>query len=701
MVVKSVRVLVVEDKSDDVFLLLRELRKGGFEVDHEEVETSRELAKRLSEGSWDCVFCDYSLPGVTAEQALETVRAEDPDLPFIVVSGTIGETVAVDIMRAGATDYVLKSALGRAVPALERALAESEAKKKLETAREALGLSEARYARLTENLPDIIYRFSFFPRPKEEKGEASGAVALAEGAGGLVSPKDDRLSVDFVSSAVERITGYSVEEMLEDAGLWLERFDPEDRQKILRRIVAKEYGSVLNVRFNKKDGGHAWLEINSTVVESENQKGTFVVEGVARDVTEQRTMERQLQMARRMEAIGQLAGGLAHDLNNLLTIIDGSASMMGELLDLGREGQTFLQDIRAATERAALLTNGLLAFGRKQVRDVQVLSINEVVSSVTGLLNRLVGEDVEVVMELDPEVAPVEADAGQLSQILLNLASNARDAMEGGGKLTVTTRKVSLSGGEAGGGAGGVGTGAKIETGPGTVTGAGPETETGPDTPGDYVVLTVSDTGTGMDEETVSHIFEPFFTTKERGKGTGLGLATVYGIVKQSGGHILVHSRPGEGTTFEIYLPMVDGEVESVSIPRELKPEDSLARGDETVLVVEDEQVVRKVVRIVLERAGYKPLVASGGQEALDVLRSHEGPVHLLLSDVVMPQMDGKRLADEARSMRAQLKVLFMSGYTDDAAVLKEIHDEHLPMLPKPFTPEALCLKVRRVLDGG
>jgi len=371
----------------------------------------------------------------------------------------------------------------------------------------------------------------------------------------------------------------------------------------------------------------------------------------------------------KMEAIGQLAGGVAHDFNNLLTVINGFGELLAVRLEPTDPRRALVEEILKAGERAAALTQQLLAFSRRQVMVVQVVDLNEVVADTERMLRRLIGEDVELITLPDPELGRVRADPRQLQQVILNLAVNARDAMPHGGKLTIETANVELD-----------------------------ETyarQHAAITPGAYVMLAVSDTGHGMDAETRSRIFEPFFTTKEQGKGTGLGLAMVYGIVKQSNGDIWVYSEPGQGTTFKLYFPRVD----DAERPAPPGAPQEIPHGTETILLVEDEPQVRALARRVLEACGYTVLEAARGDEALQCCQQHAEPIHLLLTDVVMPGMGGPAVARLMARVHPEIKVLYMSGYTDAAVARHGMLEAGAALLQKPFTPTTLAQQVRRVLD--
>ena len=510
-----VRVLIVEDSAADAELMLRALRAGGFEPACERVETAEAMREALARQPWDVVLGDYNLPGFDVPAALAVMQQHGQDIPFIVVTGSVGEDAAVAAMKAGATDYIMKDRLQRLAPAVLRAVADA---------------------------------------------------------------------------AVRR-----------------------ERQRL----------------------------------------------------------EQQLQQSQKLEAVGRLAGGLAHDFNNVLTAILGSVELL--LLDTPPDAPTReeLDIIRDASARAQDLIRQLLAFSARQVLQPRVLDLNRLVGDVNKMLRRLIGEDVELVSALAPDRGAVRADAGQIEQALVNLAINARDAMPSGGRLTIETAN------------------AEIPEAAGRPHGEVP--------PGRYVTLRVTDTGHGMDAETQAHIFEPFFTTKPHGKGTGLGLATVYGIARQSGGHVTVDSAPGKGSTFRIYLPRVDEPLEAAGVPPAVV---APVEGTETVLLAEDEQLVRSLARKVLEQAGYTVLVAAGGPEALQVAALYDGPIHLLLTDVVMPEMSGRELMHRLTLVRPSLRVLYMTGYSDEAVARHGLLDPGTGFMQKPFTPEALARKVREVLDG-
>jgi signal transduction histidine kinase/CheY-like chemotaxis protein len=432
---------------------------------------------------------------------------------------------------------------------------------------------------------------------------------------------------------------------------------------VMGRVIGSvEIQAIQREAFNQEHAAAMRMAANLAAVAIEN----------VRLFERERKHEEQLRQSQKMEAVGRLAGGVAHDFNNLLTAILGYGQLMQTRLDQASPLHREVEEILKAGQRAASLTRQLLAFSRKQVLQPKVLDLNAVVTDIDKMLARLIGEDIEMIAFPDPKLGRVKADPGQIEQVIMNLVINARDAMPQGGKLIIQTSNVILE-----------------------------DSYTGKRNlnlkPGPYVMLAVTDTGYGIDQKILPHIFEPFFTTKEQGKGTGLGLSTVYGIINQSGGDIWVETDTGRGTTFKIYLPRVDNPAEEQQAS---ESRESLLSVSETVLLVEDEDVVRKLVREILEMNGYNVLQAANGREALPICEQHAGPIHLMLTDVVMPQMGGRELAERVASLRPDMKVLFMSGYTDDAIVHHGVLDSGIAFIQKPFTPDSLARKVRDMLDS-
>src|SRR5579883_1063310 len=507
------RVLIVEDSEDDALLLLRELRRAGYETVSERVETRLEMEKAL-EQKWDMVLSDYTLPRFGVLEALHLLEEKGLDIPFIAVSGIVNEVTILEVMKAGAADYLMKDNLTRLGAAVEREL----------------------------------------------------------------------------------------------------------REATMRR--------------------------------------------------DRRRLEEQLRHAQKMEAMGRLAGGVAHDFNNLLMVITGYSDLLLTTEGLPPGQRSALEEIRKAAERGGALTHQLLAFSRRQPMTPKVIQPNELVTNLEKMLRRLIGEDVQLIT-VPGSTGTIKADPGQLEQVIMNLVVNARDAMPQGGKLTIETSDFHVED---------------------SLTAASLDLQ-----PGHYVVLAISDNGIGMDAETRSHLFEPFFTTKAPGRGTGLGLATAYGIVRQSGGSILVYSEPKHGTTMKIYLPKVR---DAGGAEQEAGATAEVPSGSETILVVEDEDRVRKIICKVLSSRGYRVIEAVSGEEALHLAQAHECAIDLAVVDVVMPGMSGPEVVRHLHTQRPHLKVLFISGYTDEAVVQHGLLQSGLAFLQKPFVPRVLAHKVREVLGA-
>jgi PAS domain S-box-containing protein len=535
---------------------------------------------------------------------------------------------------------------------------------------------EAVLVQLAHHAAVAIRNAQLFARERTARAEAEASGRrysdLVEGLDAVLWEWDaetERLL--FVSGRIEALLGYPAEHWMDNRAVWSRHLHPEDRDQtiaLVRAAQAEGRDYSVEYRFAAADGRVLWLRDQVQMVRESGRAGR-VFRGLTVDVTERKTLEAQLWQAQKMEAVGKLAGGVAHDFNNLLTIIAGRADLVLEQLPPGHALRRDVELVLKTAERAAALVAQLLAFSRKQILQPQVLDLNQVVAAMGSMLQRLIGEDVELVMAAGPDLGRVRADRSQLEQVIVNLAVNARDAMPRGGRLIIETANVDLDD-------------TYVRRHPGGH-------------PGPHVMLAVSDTGIGMDGATQARIFDPFFTTKEQGKGTGLGLATVYGIVKQSSGNIWVYSEPGRGSTFKIYLPLLDEQ--AAPTPRVAR--DLPARGSETILLVEDEEDVRGLARDACLRYGYNVLEARTPEQALTIGRSHRGPLQLLVTDVVMPGLSGRELATQLLRLRPDLRVLFISGYTDDAVVRSRALPMPSAFLQKPFSPAALARKVREVLD--
>jgi len=742
-----------------VALLTRHLKRAGYNLTSERVDTPEAMRAALSAREWDVILCDYSMPHFSALSALALLKETGLDIPFIIISGTIGEEVAVEAMRAGAHDYLMKDNLARLAPAIERELEETKNRRERRGAKAELRGSEAQYRRLIDTayegiwvadakahityanqrladmlgytVEEMIGRSAFevldeatseevkaswqrrlqgikeqydlrlrrkdgsnvwvilSATPiRDEQGEVTGALAMLtditerkrveeelresqERYKGLVDTAFDGVVIqqDRIIKGANRsyaeMFGYSIEELIgRDV---LELIPPEQRDYVRSKIAEDEL--VYETLGLKKDGTHINIEVSAKNCLYEGEPARLAA---VRDITERKKLEEQLRQSQKMEAVGQLAGGIAHDFNNLLTAITGYSDLAMRKLQAEDPLRRNLEEIKKAGDRAAALTRQLLAFSRKQVLQPVVLNINAVLSELEKMLRRLIGEDVDLRTALEPELGSIKADPGQIEQVLMNLVVNARDAMPSGGKLTIETENVYLDEAYA-----------RQHT---SVT------------PGHYVMLAVSDTGIGMDENTRVRIFEPFFTTKETGKGTGLGLSTVYGIVKQSGGNVWVYSEVGRGTTFKVYLPRVDEGAQEYKRTPEIE---EILQGTETILLAEDEELVRALAREILETYGYRVLEASNGGAALLICEREKEPIDLLITDVIMPEMGGRQLVERLNQLRPEMKVLYMSGYTDNAIVHQGVLDEGANFIQKPFAPDALARKVREVLNAS
>jgi PAS domain S-box-containing protein len=572
------------------------------------------------------------MPGFGAEAALAVLRQHGArDLPFIIVSGTIGEDVAVAAMRAGAQDFLLKDRLGRLGAAVEREVREWRTRAELRKRRDEAD----RFFNLTLDLLCVSSHAGAFER---------------------------------VNPAWQATLGYAPEEL--HAHSWTGLAHPDDRGAMEHEVGKLVRGSAATVSFENRyacrDGTYRYFLW--TAIASPREQRIYAT---GRDVTDRKRAEDELLRAQKMEAIGRLTGGVAHDFNNMLAVILTDADLALEAIDEQHPARADLEEIVAAARRGAVLTRQLLGLGRRQVFQPRALSINTVVADVEKLLRRVIGEDIMLSTVLAPDVGMIEADPGQLEQVLLNLVVNARDAMPEGGELVVRTGNADLT----------------AEQG-----------ERAGVSPGAYVRLTVKDTGAGMSASTLARIFEPFFTTKEAGKSTGLGLSTVWGIARQAGGGIAVDSTPGAGATFEVYFPSLVAGPSSVA--RRGDAEVPVAGGAETVLLVEDDEQLRGVVRRVLGGLGYRVIEARNGSVALEAVSEAGAPPDLVVTDLIMPDMDGRALASRMKDLAPRAAVLFMSGYAEHAAAVGGALPRGQLLIQKPFTPQQLARAARRALDA-
>jgi len=643
---RPIRILHLEDEPNDHELVRAALEADGLRFDIEIASARGDFEAALAQGSFDVILSDFTVPGYDGVSALRLVRGRSPDLPFILVSGTIGEEAAIESLRSGATDYVLKHRLTALAPSVRRALAEAEERRRRRQAEEELQKEQRLLRAVLENIE-------------------AGIVAC-----------DENGILTLFNRATREFHGLPLEPLPPDR--WAEYYSlygsdgktPLAKEEIplFQALRGESVRNVEVVIASKKGKPRTLLTSGQPITDAAGRRIGAVV--ALHDITEHKSLERQLRQSQKMEAIGRLAGGVAHDFNNLLGVIIGYSEMV--LRDMGPDDRRWrqIEQIHRSGERAASLTRQLLAFSRKQILELRVLDLDALLSDMEKMLRRLIGEDVELVTRPDPLLRPIKADPGQIEQIVMNLVVNSRDAMPQGGTITIETANVDLDR-------------EFVRTHEGA-------------RPGPHVMMAVSDTGIGMTSDVQAQIFEPFFTTKESGKGTGLGLSTVYGIVTQSGGYISVHSEPGQGTRFEVYLPQAE---EGTAANATHRSQSVSPMGTETILVVEDEVTIRGMLCESLREFGYTVLEASEVVEATQQCQKHTGPIHLVITDVVLPGMGGRELALKLTTLRPEMKILFMSGYTDDAIVRHGVLTAGVMFLQKPFTLVAMARKVREVLD--
>ena len=637
-----IRILHLEDNADDAFLVESTLRREGVPCKVTVVDTRDQFLKALKTNEFDLVLSDHKLPGFDGLTALRLLREEDDDVPFILVSGSLGEEAAIETIRSGVTDYVLKDRLTRLAACVERALTEANDRRERHKAEEALRRSEHRFAMALTTMAEGLLHV-----------DSAGKVVMS-------NPAASRLLGFGQTSLTGMPIGHAFAHASSDAGAPLA---PADLQDVLGIGTGRDTNDAA-LTIVMPDATTVSALVNTRpIAHGDALEGTVIT---IHDVTERQRLQAQVVRAQKMEAVGKLSAGIAHDFNNLLIVINNYAEMVvdaaGDDRALFEQGLT----IRRAGGRAAQLTQQLLAFSRQQTLKPALLDLRTVVDEMAPMLRRLIGEHIELTVTGDSNVSSISADRGQIDQVIMNLAVNARDAMADGGRLEIAVTNSSLD--------------------------SSHDNDRVTVKPGDYVELRVTDTGHGMSEATRERVFEPFFTTKEVGKGTGLGLPTVYGIVKQSEGYIWVDSEEGTGTTFRVYMPAVAGAPDQAPPAPAVVPQ----MGSENILIVEDDEDVRVLTALMASNAGYNVLTAPNGDAAITLLEQSEQPVDLVVTDMVMPGMTGRKFAEELVARRRGTKVLYMSGYIDDQRLMAP--DEHF--IGKPFSSAALLRKIREVLDG-
>jgi len=635
MVPPSYRILMIErDFSFAVTIrgILEDRQNSPFEVIHTE---SLDAAMRmLGAENFDALLLDARALDSGGILGASKMHRLINSLPIVAMISEQQSDSGQRLLDAGAAEFLVRETLSPEL--LRQTLRYAIERKRAES---HLRQSEQRFQDLFENAKDILFTLDL-------DGNVTSLNKSAEEVMGC--SREEALSINLKSLVAP-----------EHANLC---------SQIMQRILNEEPLQHFEINLLRKDGRKVLLETSARLIYSDGRKQG--IQGIARDVTERRQLESMVRQSQKLEAIGRLSGGLAHDFNNLLCVISGHAELLSERLEESLPAARNVTQIKKAVDSASTLVRQLLAFSRKQVFHPQIMDLNKIVVETEKLLGRLIGEDIEFFTSLEPELGRARVDPVQVEQVLVNLVLNARDAMPQGGKLTIETCNID------------------VEEGSRCSSGITPA--------GKYVVLAVTDNGCGMDEETQSRIFEPFYTTKELGKGTGLGLATVYGIVRQSGGFIWVYSELGQGTTIKVYLPRLNDS----TVPQPAAQSNrEVRRGTETVLLVENAEPLRALAKEFLKSNGYAVMEADNGKEALQIAKAFSGPIDLLLTDVIMPGMGGKQLAEQLGGLRPATKVLYMSGYPDDAVVKSGILGSGMAFLEKPFTREILLRKVRQALD--
>ncbi|MDI6713410.1 MAG: response regulator [Thermodesulfovibrio sp.] len=627
-----IKILFVEDIPEDVIVAEEVIRRENIEFISENVSTLYELESKLMEFAPDIVVCDYNLPGFTAIDVLSIFKKYYPNIPFIVFTGSISEEVAVDCLKKGADDYILKKYIKK----LPFAIKDAIRKKELEA-----------LAKRERHLLETIVNYSPVGIVLIDKDEK--IIFVNDAYAKMFNISKDEVKGKFCKEFISKIYNLEGKEITYD--------------ECPIKIVFKEKKSYKFEEYQiiRKDGEK--IDITISIVPILDEKGDISsVVAIFNDITEYKKIFTQLIQSQKLEAIGRLVGGIAHDFNNMLNAIIGFSDLILKTVDKDNKIYRYSENIYKAGNNAKKLIGQLMSFSKKSIQKLEVFNINDLIIEIKEMIEKIIGEDIEIIYSLAEDLHSIKADKTQITQVIMNLVTNARESMPQGGKIYISTANIDLS--------------EKYYQLPA----------------GSYVVLNITDTGTGMSKEVMEHIFEPFFTTKE--KGTGLGLATVYGIIKQSNGHISVYSEVGRGTTFKIYLPFAEKIFKEEKFNEQTEP----LGGNETVLVLEDSEEVQKFICASLEMKGYKVTTFTNPLDALSFVREKNTKFDLLISDIVMPNMSGVAFYEKLKELNPSIKVLFISGYPDIPQIERQILNKKI-FLSKPFTVLELLNKVREVLD--
>jgi len=647
---RKINILILENETADWELMEHEIKNGAIPFESRCVSNREDFLHSVDEFNPDIILGDYNMPQFTGMEAFRLLKESKKDIPFILVTGSLSEEIAVQFVKEGLADYVLKSNIKHLSTSIINVLKKKNSEDEKNRTIENLKQSEERFQAVTRATSDVVW--------------------------------DWDLTTDLLywNENFTKHFGYGKEECEKDISSWYSRIHPEDSDRVVSDIkkTVKSGGQYWSdeYRFRKSDGSYAYVLDRGYVIHDEKGSPVRMV-GAMLDLTQLKSLESQLLQAQRMEAVGLLAGGIAHDFNNLLTAILGYSELLlnSHKKDDPRYGE--INEIKNAAERASSLTQQLLAFGRKQILQLKVIDLNSVVNDIYKMIRRLIGEHIEPELKTEPDLWKIKADPVQIEQVIMNLAVNSHDAMPKGGKFIIRTENVNID---------------KFYS-----------CQNKGLMPGNYVLLSVEDTGTGMSKEVQNRIFEPFYTTKEKGKGTGLGLSTAYGIVKQTGGNIFVYSEVGRGTVFKIYFPSVSPHAEGNLRTEERERYESgpgLPEGSETILLVEDDDYVRKLIREMLEAIGYTVFGSKDAEEALHISEQYNGEIHLVFTDVVIPKLSAREMVDKIRNRRKTIGDLYTSGYTDFNVAQRGLIRQGAVFLQKPFTAELLRRKVREALEA-